>query len=80
MFVIVFFFSFWLLHLFFSLGTGGFEVGKNTRLLQLQLRESEHLEEKVKWEITDKHHNISLYAHEQFAQLSAKHLRQGSDN
>ena len=26
---------------------GGVEVGKNTRLLQLQLRESEHLAEKV---------------------------------
>lgn len=36
-----------------SLGTGGFEVGKNTRLLQLQLRESEHLEEKLSQTVSD---------------------------
>ncbi|KAM8859408.1 autophagy-related protein 16-1 isoform 3-T3 [Spinachia spinachia] len=37
----------------FSLETGGFEVGKNNRLLQLQLRESEHLEEKLSQTVSD---------------------------
>lgn len=41
----------------FSLERGGSEVGKNIRLLQLQLRESEHLEEKV-GEIYNKRHNF----------------------
>ncbi|KAM8859407.1 autophagy-related protein 16-1 isoform 2-T2 [Spinachia spinachia] len=36
-----------------SLETGGFEVGKNNRLLQLQLRESEHLEEKLSQTVSD---------------------------
>ncbi|XP_028279744.1 autophagy-related protein 16-1 [Parambassis ranga] len=36
-----------------SLDRGGVEVGKNTRLLQLQLRESEHLEEKLSQTVSD---------------------------
>ncbi|XP_032397291.1 autophagy-related protein 16-1 isoform X1 [Etheostoma spectabile] len=36
-----------------SLELGGREVGKNTRLLQLQLRESEHLEEKLSQTVSD---------------------------
>ncbi|XP_054456709.1 autophagy-related protein 16-1 [Anoplopoma fimbria] len=36
-----------------SLERGGFEVGKNVRLLQLQLRESEHLEEKLSQTVSD---------------------------
>ncbi|XP_022619454.1 autophagy-related protein 16-1-like [Seriola dumerili] len=36
-----------------SLERGGVEVGKNTRLLQLQLRESEHLEEKLSQTVSD---------------------------
>ncbi|XP_034754883.1 autophagy-related protein 16-1-like isoform X2 [Etheostoma cragini] len=36
-----------------SLERGGREVGKNTRLLQLQLRESEHLEEKLSQTVSD---------------------------
>ncbi|XP_078129889.1 autophagy-related protein 16-1 [Sander vitreus] len=36
-----------------SLERGGLEVGKNTRLLQLQLRESEHLKEKLSQTVSD---------------------------
>ncbi|XP_056250678.1 autophagy-related protein 16-1 isoform X1 [Seriola aureovittata] len=36
-----------------SLERGGVEVGKNTRLLQLQLRESEHLAEKLSQTVSD---------------------------
>ncbi|XP_068424079.1 autophagy-related protein 16-1-like [Clinocottus analis] len=36
-----------------SLERGGYEVGKNIRLLQLQLRESEHLEEKLSQTVSD---------------------------
>ncbi|XP_056292217.1 autophagy-related protein 16-1 [Pseudoliparis swirei] len=36
-----------------SLERGGSEVGKNIRLLQLQLRESEHLEEKLSQTVSD---------------------------
>ncbi|XP_068573292.1 autophagy-related protein 16-1 isoform X1 [Cebidichthys violaceus] len=36
-----------------SLERGGFEVGRNNRLLQLQLRESEHLEEKLSQTVSD---------------------------
>ncbi|XP_040906188.1 autophagy-related protein 16 [Toxotes jaculatrix] len=36
-----------------SLERGGMEVGKNTRLLQLQLRESEHLAEKLSQTVSD---------------------------
>ncbi|XP_031733946.1 autophagy-related protein 16-1 isoform X3 [Anarrhichthys ocellatus] len=36
-----------------SLERGGFEVGRNIRLLLLQLRESEHLEEKLSQTVSD---------------------------
>ncbi|XP_074502234.1 uncharacterized protein LOC141773941 [Sebastes fasciatus] len=60
-----------------SLEQGGLEVGKNTRLLQLQLRESEHLEQKLSQTVSDL--TAVLYLKEaelQYWQSRVSHYRQ----
>ncbi|XP_042358382.1 autophagy-related protein 16-1 [Plectropomus leopardus] len=60
-----------------SLERGGVQVGKNSRLLQLQLRESEHLAEKRSQTVSDL--TTVLYLKEaelQFLQSRVSHYRQ----
>ncbi|XP_010791457.1 autophagy-related protein 16-1 isoform X2 [Notothenia coriiceps] len=60
-----------------SLDRGGREVGKDTRLLQLQLRESEHLAEKLSQTVSDL--TTVLYLKEaelQYWQSRVSHFRQ----
>ncbi|XP_029305914.1 autophagy-related protein 16-1 [Cottoperca gobio] len=60
-----------------SSGQVGFEVGKNTKLLQLQLKESEHLAEKLSQTVSDLTTVLCLKeAERQYLQSRVSHYRQ----